>query len=145
MCFTEALILAMLAVGASVQSYSQLTSSADAISIALKNNTERERATKAQLERLLAGYDLSRYTFTHSVLIDEHSIPHSHPVLTLHTRHLKQDDELLSTYVHEQLHWYLDEHLEQTHAAEGDLRKIYPNVPVGYPEGQMMRRVPICT
>src|SRR5882724_2292620 len=78
------------------------------ISIELKNNTDRERQTKAQLERLLSTYDLGKYTFTQNVIIDEKSIPHSHPILTLHTRHLHSDDQLLSTYVHEQLHWYLE-------------------------------------
>jgi hypothetical protein len=68
-------------------------------------------------------------------MIDERSIPHSHPVLTLHTRHLNSDDQLLSTYVHEQLHWYLDGHLPETLAAENNLRKLYPKVPVGYPDG----------
>ena len=29
----------------------------------------------------------------------------SHPVLTLHTRHRRDDDLLLSTFLHEQLHW----------------------------------------
>jgi hypothetical protein len=134
-CFARGLILAAIAFGASPQSYSQTTNSEAAISVALKNNSAPERQTKAQLERLLATYDLRKYTFTHTVVIDEQSIPHSHPVLTLHARHLKQDDELLSTYVHEQLHWYLDEHLDQTTAAEEDLRKIFPKVPVGYPEG----------
>jgi hypothetical protein len=37
--------------------------------------------------------------------------------------------------VHEQLHWYLEQHLEQTQAAENDLRKTYPKVPVGPPDG----------
>jgi lysophospholipase L1-like esterase len=105
------------------------------ISIELKRNSERELRTGEQLQRLLKAYDLHKYTFTHTVVIDERSIPHSYPVLTLHTRHLNSDDQLLSTYVHEQLHWYLDEHLPQTQAAESDLRKIYPKVPVGYPDG----------
>ncbi|HLV96973.1 MAG TPA: hypothetical protein VKS44_17405 [Candidatus Acidoferrales bacterium] len=108
---------------------------AEAIKIELKHNTLREQHTKAQLEKLLASYDLHKYTFTHDVVIDENAIPHSNPVLTLHTRHLGSDDQLLSTYVHEQLHWYLDGHLEQTEAAEAALRKIYPKVPVGYPNG----------
>ncbi|MGH9497034.1 MAG: hypothetical protein ACRD3B_18700 [Candidatus Sulfotelmatobacter sp.] len=105
------------------------------ISIELKHDSDRERQTKKQLERLLSSYDLQKYTFTHEVVIDERSIPHSHPVLTLHTRHLNSDDQLLSTYVHEQLHWFLEEHKHETDAAENDLRKIYPNVPVGYPDG----------
>ena len=105
------------------------------ISIELKHGSDPERQTKEQLERLLSSYDLQKYTFTHSVIIDEAAIPHSHPVLTLHTRHLHSDDQLLSTYVHEQLHWYLEKHQQQTDAAENDLRKIYPKVPVGYPDG----------
>jgi hypothetical protein len=107
----------------------------DQIKIELKHDTVRERQTKAQLERLLAAYDFEKYTFTHDVIVDEKAIPHSHPVLTLHTRHLDSDDELLSTYVHEQIHWYLDSHLPQTEAAEAELRKIYPKVPVGAPDG----------
>ena len=78
---------------------------------------------------------LSRYTFTQEVVIDQDAIPHSHPVLTLHTRHLGNDDLLLSTYVHEQLHWYLAAHPQQTADAEQDLHVLYPKVPVGYPDG----------
>lgn len=105
------------------------------VSIQLAHNSDREVQTERQLERLFASYDLHKYTFTHKVMIDERSIPHSHPVLTLHTRHLNSDDQLLSTYVHEQLHWYLDEHLQQTQSAEADLRELYPKAPVGYPDG----------
>jgi acyl-CoA thioesterase I len=110
-------------------------SASNGISIELKHNSDREQLTEEQLQRLLKTYDLHKYTFTHAVMIDERSIPHSHPVLTLHTRHLNSDDELLSTYVHEQIHWYLEECLQQTRDAEDDLRKIYPKVPVGYPDG----------
>ncbi len=72
---------------------------------------------------------------TRDITIDQDSIPHSHPVLTLHTRHLHQDDELFSTFLHEQLHWCLDEHKQQTDAAMAELKMIYPTVPVGYPDG----------
>jgi hypothetical protein len=99
------------------------------------HDSKPELATKAQLERLIAAHDLRQWTFTHDIVIDEKSIPHSHPVLTLHARHLKQDDELLSTYLHEQLHWFLERHTAETKASEEDLKKLYPNVPVGYPEG----------
>ena len=105
------------------------------LTIRTEHNSEPELATKAQLERLIAAHDLRQWTFTHEVVIDEKSIPHSHPVLTLHSRHLKQDDELLSTYLHEQLHWFLTRHPAETQAAEQDLARLYPKVPVGYPEG----------
>jgi hypothetical protein len=107
----------------------------DTVHIKLKNGTDAEKRTKAKLEKLLESYDLEKYTFTHEVVIDENSLPHSHPVLTLHTRHLDSDDQLLSTYVHEQLHWYLVAHEDNTEAAEAKLRKLYPKVPVGYPDG----------
>jgi hypothetical protein len=61
--------------------------------------------------------------------------PHSHPVLTLSTRHLDSDDLLLSTYVHEQLHWWLDANPKRLEKAENALRRIYPKVPVGDPDG----------
>lgn len=67
-------------------------------------------------------------------MIDANAIPSSHPVLTLHTRHLDSGDLLLATFLHEQLHWYLmscpDERMEP--AFEG-LRARFPNAPVGHP------------
>jgi hypothetical protein len=82
---------------------------ANPFNIRTLHGTQAELATKAELEKLLQQYDLSGLAFTHEVVIDERAIPHSHPVLTLHTRHLGNDDQLLSTYVHEQLHWFLNE------------------------------------
>jgi hypothetical protein len=108
---------------------------ASEIQIHLEHNDEAEQKTRAQLQRILHEYDLQKWTFTEKVLIDDRSIPHSHPVLTLHTRHLNSDDQLLSTYVHEQLHWWLAEKIENTKAAEADLHKLYPRVPVGGSDG----------
>jgi len=42
----------------------------------LKNGTDAERRTKEQLERILAFNDLSRYEFTHDVIIDEKAFLH---------------------------------------------------------------------
>jgi hypothetical protein len=120
----------------SLNSQQQPSSTLDSsLTIRTAHDSAPELATRAQLERLLAAHDLRQWTFTHEVVINEKSIPHSHPVLTLHTRHLKQDDELLSTYLHEQLHWFLVRHPAETKASEQDLMKLYPIVPVGYPEG----------
>lgn len=105
------------------------------LSIRLAHDSERERATQVQLERLVQAYDVSRWTFTRDIVIDETEIPHSHPVLTLHARHLKDDDLLLSTYVHEQNHRFLDEHATERAAAVRELRRLYPRIPVGHPEG----------
>jgi len=107
-----------------------------ALDIQLQHNDEdREQRTKAQLERILQAYDLGKYTFTRKIIIAARVGPHSHPVLTLSTRHLDSDDLLLSTYVHEQLHWWLDANPERLKKAETALERIYPKVPVGDPDG----------
>ncbi|HLW54024.1 MAG TPA: hypothetical protein VKW06_14400 [Candidatus Angelobacter sp.] len=105
------------------------------IEIRLQHDDEAEQKTRDQLQRILHQYDLKKWTFTEKVLIDDQTIPHSHPVLTLHTRHLRSDDQLLSTYVHEQLHWWLDQKIDHTRAAEDELRRLYPKVPVGGSDG----------
>ncbi len=116
--------------------FSGTASAADpGLKISLAHDSERERQTQAQLERLLQTYDVSRWVHTRDIVIDETEIPHSHPVLTLHARHLKDDDLLLSTFVHEQTHHMLDEHPAERAAAVRALRKLYPRIPVGYPEG----------
>src|SRR5689334_21138216 len=89
------------------------------LEIELKQGSPEEVRTRDQLLRLLGSYDLGRWIFTRKVVIDgsPQVIPHSHPVLTLSTRHLKDDDLLLSTFVHEQLHWYLSENHERAEPA----------------------------
>src|SRR5215470_6516498 len=77
------------------------------IDITLAHNSATEQQTRDQLQRLLKAYDVSAWIYTKAVAIDDRAIPHSHPVLTLHTRHLKDDALLLSTFVHEQFHWLL--------------------------------------
>ena len=114
----------------SVTSYAQAK-----IDVSLKNGSSGEIQTRDQLQRLLTVYDVSKWIFTKSILIDERAIPHSHPVLTLHTRHLKDDDLLLSTFVHEQLHWFLVQKDKETKEAMKDLRALFPKVPVGFPNG----------
>jgi hypothetical protein len=107
------------------------------LEIKLQHGDAAEAQTRDQLLRLLKAYDVERWMFTRSVVIDDGPgvIPHSHPVLTLHTRHRHDDDLLLSTFVHENLHHFLDQHAEQTAAAKKELRAIFPKVPVGYPDG----------
>jgi hypothetical protein len=103
--------------------------------IILKNNTPAEAKTREQLERLLKTYDLEKWIFTRKIEIDEKSTPHSHPVLTLSARHIKDDDLLLSTFVHEQIHWHFVINDKQTDEAFKDLKTMFPKVPDKGPEG----------
>jgi hypothetical protein len=110
-------------------------SSAQSITIDVAHGSERERQTKVGLEQVLASYDLRKYAFTDHVVIEESAINHAFPVLTLNARFANSPDELLASYIHEQLHWYLREHLPRQQDAIADLRRMYPNAPVGLPEG----------
>ena len=112
-----------------------VSSVAPTMKITLKHGTEREARTKAQLERVLVDYDLSKYTFTREVVIEEQAINHAFPVLTLNARFADSEDELLSSFVHEQLHWHLRDRGPAMQNALADLRRFYPRVPVGGQEG----------
>lgn len=102
-----------------------------------ENSEKAELATVDLLKALRKSHDTTKWEFTNKVHIKRKTIPHSHPVLTLHTRHTSraQKDLLLSTYLHEQIHWHLDINQKNTNAAISELKKIFKNVPVGYPEG----------
>ena len=107
----------------------------DAIDIRVQQGTATEKQTREQLQRLLHTYDLSPWFFTKLIVIDEKAIPHSHPVLTLHTRHGRDDELLLSTFLHEELHWFLSQRQKDTEEAIKDLRVLFPSVPSVAPEG----------
>jgi hypothetical protein len=106
-----------------------------AIEIHLAHGTNRERQTKTLLEKLLDSYDLSKYTFTRKVVIEERAVNHAFPVLTLNVRFAQSPDELLSSYIHEQLHWHLRARGPDQQAAVADLRRLYPDAPIDFPQG----------
>src|SRR5216683_2840245 len=76
---------------------------ADQISIKLSHNTPREHQTAESLKTVLSSYDLSKYTYTRDVVIEERAMNHAFPVLTLNVRFADSPDELLSSVIHEQL------------------------------------------
>lgn len=109
--------------------------SAALFDVTLVHGSDAERATRAQIESLATRFDLTPWRFTSKLSIDEDSTPHSHPVLTLHTRHSKDDLLLLSTIIHEESHWCFAEHQSDTDAAVAELEPLYPDLPVGFPDG----------
>ena len=111
------------------------TFAADSVSIQLAHHAPHEMQTAQTLKQVLSKYDLSKYTFTPEVMIEERAMNHAFPVPTLNVRFADSADELLSSFVHEQLHWYLRDHDAQQKAAIAELRQMYPNAAVGLPEG----------
>lgn len=105
------------------------------LNVSLAHGSAAESETRDELLKLLDKYDLSDWLWTRTVMIDERAIPHSHPVLTLHTRHLNHDLLLLSAFVHEEYHWYETAHPNEVAAAIADLKAAYPALPVGGLDG----------
>jgi hypothetical protein len=103
------------------------------ITIDLAHDTPREQQAKQTLEQVLASHDLRKYTFTRKVVIEQGAINHAFPVLTLNPYFANSPDELLSTFIHEQLHWHLRDRAADQQAAIAELRQLYPRVPVGLP------------
>jgi hypothetical protein len=108
---------------------------ADTVEIQTSHRSPREQQEKLELEQLLKKYDVSKYTFTRTVIIEERAINHAFPVLTLSVRFVGNDDEVLSVFLHEQLHWYLAQHRPAMEDAVRRLKDMYPHAPVGLPEG----------
>jgi hypothetical protein len=89
----------------------------------------RERLALEQLRRLLLNHDLKRYSFTRRIRIEHGAVPHSHPILTLNTRYLQDDNLALSVLVHEEIHWFLSAHNDKVADTVDDLMRLFPRVP----------------
>lgn len=108
------------------------------IEISLVNGSNTEAQTRDMLFGLLNEYPLDKWRYTETVQIEDNTIPHSHPVLTLNTFHDPGNPvRLLSTYVHEQLHWFwlLEQHEGRQLMAWRQFRDAFPGIPTDPPRG----------
>jgi hypothetical protein len=91
------------------------------------------------LGALRRRHDLSRYEYTRIVRIVPGSDTFAHPVLTLGNRFAENEDMLLSTYLHEQMHWYLWQlgtpERDMVAPFYDELVRRYPDAPVTLPDG----------
>ena len=62
--------------------------------------------TKKNMLMLTKDYDLEPFLFTKKINIQSRVIPHSHPILTLNTRNAEFPLKILSTWLHEEFHWF---------------------------------------
>ncbi len=103
--------------------------------ISLKNGTPAEQETRSRVLALMHKYDLSEWLFAPRMEIDERARPHSHPVLTLNVAYRDNELLLLSTLIHESLHWFEEAHSADRDAAIDATRAVYPEVPRELSEG----------
>jgi hypothetical protein len=105
------------------------------LSILTKNDTAPETAAMKRLERIVTQYDISPYVFTNKIVVESQVIPHSHPILTLNSFPYTDDNIVLETFIHEQLHWFFESRQEDVDGAVEELKQKYPNAPWGPPVG----------
>lgn len=109
-----------------------------AIEISLEFARKRAAEAEALLMQIRNAHNLSQFEFTRKVRIAPWESPRSHPVLTLNTRWNEQPDRFLAMYLHEQMHWYLNEHrAQQAHEAQRRLSVLYPSAPGAIEEGAL--------
>ena len=109
-----------------------------ALDLRLVNDSSAEAQTRDLLVELLDTYPLEKWRYADVVQIEDDVIPHSHPILTLNSRHDPQNAlRLLSSYIHEQLHWFwlLEQHGPRTWEALRQLREAFPTLPLDPPAG----------
>ena len=108
----------------------QIDAKEAAVRITTAGNLPIEEEGVAQLKRLFERYDLGRWINTSDIVIQTRVIPHSHPVLTLNTRYTPDDDlNAMSTFVHEQGHWYFEARGAKTRDAIAELGAMFPQTP----------------
>jgi hypothetical protein len=101
-----------------------------------RREADRIRDMLAALRR---RHDLARYEYTSLVCIVPGGDTFAQPVLTLGNRFAATEDELLSTYLHEQMHWYLwylgTPERDMLAPFMDELVRRYPDAPTAPPEG----------
>jgi hypothetical protein len=99
---------------------------------------EAERV-RDMLRALRRRHDLSRFEYTRIVRIVPGGDTFSHPMLTLGNRFAENEDTLLSTYLHEQMHWYLwylgTPERDPVAPFFDELVRRYPEAPTELPDG----------
>jgi len=109
------------------------------IDLDLEHARREGERVRDMLRALRRRHDLSRFEYTRIVRIMPGGDTFSHPMLTLGNRFAENEDLLLSTYLHEQMHWYLW-HLgtpERDPVAPffDELVRRYPEAPTELPDG----------
>lgn len=109
------------------------------IDVDLDEAARQAERVRTWLSALRVRHDLSRYEYTRLVRVVPASATYSHPILTLGTRFTETEDQLLATYLHEQMHWYLYELGGHDHDPVApffdELVRRYPDAPTRLPDG----------
>ena len=110
----------------------------DEIHIDLSTAQKSSQHTRNLLIDARRKTNIADYEYTKEVRIAPGEIPHSHPVLTLNNR-LSKNNDLICTYIHEQMHWYVTwfSHVNSNkwHYLINQIENKYPDIPIAFPAG----------
>ena len=98
--------------------------------VTLVTGAPEEARVKEALERIRERHAIGPFERTRDVRIERGVIPHSHPVLTLSDRYGGDDEFLLASYLHEQLHWWS---MECPGALDARDEAVYERLAEDYP------------
>ena len=108
------------------------------IAIDLSEMQRVSESIRSMLLKLRSKHDLAKYEYTRQIRVAPGEFAHSHPILTLNTR-VREENALLSLYLHEQMHWYENWYSHSNHDGWmeiwASLTRLYPDVPAAFPEG----------
>ncbi|WP_234572300.1 hypothetical protein [Rhodohalobacter sp. 614A] len=90
---------------------------------------QKKEEAREQLRRILSRYKLDPWIFTNEIQIESGVDPHSHPILTLNTEYLDNDEAQLSVFLHEQAHWFVYQQSDKTEQAIEELKAAFPDAP----------------
>lgn len=84
---------------------------------------------KQNLYHAIQIYDLTRFMWTYRVKIQDDVANHSHPILTLNTKYARTPNKLMASFLHQQFHWWANNHPKQIRSAIVDFEKVYKKNP----------------
>lgn len=100
----------------------------------LKNKSKCEIECQIRLERILKLPAIDKYIYTKTINIEDGTIPHSHPTLTIPCKDTT-DIQLTSAFIHEQMHWFILSKNDLTKKTVIDLKLAFPNPKIQQPFG----------
>ncbi|MFZ4715785.1 MAG: hypothetical protein ACOYL6_18830 [Bacteriovoracaceae bacterium] len=104
-------------------------STGSALEITEINPNQRTALTKHNMLNLIKDYNLEPFLYTKIINIQSRVIPHSHPILTLNTRTAEFPEKILSSWLHEEFHWWEEMNQVNSKKAIADFKMMYPVLP----------------
>ncbi len=101
--------------------------------------------TKQNLLQLAQVYDLSAFYYTTKIFVKDKVLTHSHPVLTINTKHAHFPKRILASFLHEEFHWWVLRKPKETEQAIKLIDRYYPKLAAkGKVRHSLMKHVIVC-